>query len=327
MLRRLIVRSEVWPLSRPFRISRGVKTAAEVMLVQISEGACVGRGESVPYARYGESTTSVLAEIESVRAALEAGMTRQALQTALPHGAARNAIDCALWDLEAKLAGRSVAQMAGVAVPESIATAVTVSLAAPAEMGTAAAALASAPLIKVKVDANDPLEKVAAVRAAAPNARLIIDPNESWSFDLLRRVLPDLAALGAHLIEQPLPAAEDETLEGFASPVSICADESAHTHDDLDRIARRYQAVNIKLDKAGGLTQALVMQRRAKELGLATMVGCMVCTSLGVAPALLLAGDAAFVDLDGPWWLANDRAPALKFRDGIVYSVPALWGG
>ncbi|HYD88018.1 MAG TPA: N-acetyl-D-Glu racemase DgcA [Vitreimonas sp.] len=326
MLRRLTARSERWPLSRPFRIARGVKTAADVVVVNLQHGPHVGRGEAVPYARYDESVESVLAQIASVSADIEAGLSRAELQRKLAAGAARNAIDCALWDLEAQQAGRTVADLAGVQTPGEIVTAVTVSLDEPARMSEAAAAIAGSPLIKVKVDAFDPLTSVQAVRAAAPEARLIVDPNESWSASLLAELLPQLAALRVDLIEQPLAAAEDASLENLKPAVPICADESAHTSADLERVARRYQAVNIKLDKTGGLTEALVMRERVRQLGLTLMAGCMVSTSLSVAPALLVAQDASFIDLDGPWWLAQDRENGMIFANGRMRAPRGLWG-
>jgi len=326
MPRSLTARSERWPLSGPFRIARGVKTAADVVVVEARAGDYTGLGESVPYARYGESIESVLAEVASVANAFAAGLTRAALQGQLPPGAARNAIDCALWDLEAQQSRRSVAELAGVAMPSKLITAVTVSLDDPARMAEAAAAIAAAPLIKVKVNADAPLAAIEAVRAAAPKARLIVDPNESWSPALLTELLPHLAALDIALIEQPVAAELDVALEGLSPPVPICADESAHTTADLEHLARRYQAVNIKLDKAGGLTEALAMRSRAREMGLTLMVGCMVSTSLSIAPALLLTEGAAFVDLDGPWWLAQDRADGVVFKDGRVHAAPGGWG-
>lgn len=326
MLRRLVARSERWPLSRPFRISRGVKTAADVVLVEASEGDCAGRGEGTPYPRYGESVESVLAQIASVSEAFEKGMTRAELQQLLPAGAARNAVDCALWELEAERSGRSVAELIGVSEPSELVTAVTISLDAPERMAEAAHAVREAPLIKVKVDANDPAAAVAAVRAAAPGARLIVDPNESWSPSLLLGLLPEMARLDVALLEQPIPADADEALTGLAPPVPICADEAAHTSADLDAVSTRYQAVNLKLDKTGGLTEALAMKRRAQELHLTLMVGCMVCTSLGIAPALLLAADAAFVDLDGPWWLSHDRHSAIRIEGGRLTPPFPGWG-
>lgn len=280
----------------------------------------------MPYARYGETPASVLAQIESIRGAIEEGADRAALQRLLPPGAARNAVDCALWDLEAQRARRSVAELAGVPAASNIVTAVTVSLDTPARMAEAAAVLAHAPLLKVKVDAIDPIAQLQAVRASAPLPHLIVDPNESWTPALLEKVLPTLQSLRADLIEQALPAAEDAALEHLASPVPICADESAHTGADLERVARLYQAVNIKLDKTGGLTEALAMRRQAEALGLTIMIGCMVCTSLSIAPALLLADGARFADLDGPWWLARDRDGAMRFEQGRLIAPPGGWG-
>jgi L-alanine-DL-glutamate epimerase-like enolase superfamily enzyme len=326
MLRRVSARSERWPLARPFRISRGVKTAADVVVVEVSAGGCVGAGEAVPYARYGESPARVLEQIDSVRDALAAGLTREELQSELPPGAARNAIDCALWDLQAKQSGRSAAEIAGVPTPGPMTTAVTISLDTCEQMADAAAAVADAPLIKVKVSAEDALVRIEAVHAAAPGAQLIIDPNESWMPAQLEALLPRLAQLGVALLEQPIAASADAALEGLNPPVPICADEAAHTSADLSRVARRYQVVNIKLDKTGGLTEALLMRRRARELGLGVMVGCMVGTSLGAAPALLIAQDANFVDLDGPWWLAEDRAPAMQIARGRLTPPAGGWG-
>jgi L-alanine-DL-glutamate epimerase-like enolase superfamily enzyme len=326
MLRRLTARHERWPLKRPFRISRGVKTAADVVVVEAHEGDSTGLGEAVPYARYGESVESVLAQIESFAAAFAGGAGRDTLQQSLPPGAARNAVDCALWDLEAKASGRSVADLLGLAAPGELATAVTVSLDDPARMAEAAAELADCPVIKVEVSNQNPLIAVEAVRAAAPGARLIVDPNESWSASELAALLPRLAEFNVALLEQPVPASADEALEDLRPPVPICADEAAHVSADLERVCRRYQAVNIKLDKTGGLTEALVMRRRVREMGLAVMVGCMVSTSLAIAPALLVAADAAFVDLDGPWWLLHDRDSALGFQSGRLTPPSSGWG-
>lgn len=326
MLRSLHARHERWPLARPFRISRGVKTAADVVVVEARADGHAGYGEAVPYPRYGESIESVLAQIEQIAPRFADGFTRSDLQCSLPPGAARNALDCALWDLEAKATGRSVAELIGAQLPAAMITAVTVSLDAPQRMGEAAAAIADAPLIKVKVDAERPLECVSAVRQAAPRARLIVDPNESWPADLLSAALAKLAALGVSLIEQPLAAGADDALEQIRSPIPICADESAHTSADLARVARRYRAVNIKLDKTGGLTEALAMRRRAEELGLIVMVGCMISTSLSIAPALHVAAKARFVDLDGPWWLLRDRDSAVSFNSGRLTPACGGWG-
>jgi L-alanine-DL-glutamate epimerase-like enolase superfamily enzyme len=323
MLIRLSARAESWPLRQPFRISRGVKTAADVVVVEAREGRNVGYGESVPYARYGETVDAVLAQIAAVA---ERCPTRAALQSLLPAGAARNAIDCALWDLEAKRTGRSVAALAGLPAPQRMVTAVTISLDTLALMAAAAAAHASSPLLKVKVDAVAPLAAIQAVRASALHARLIVDPNESWLVDQLSTLLPELADLGVALLEQPVPAGEDGALEGLTPPVPICADEAAHVAADLERVTARYQAVNIKLDKTGGLTEALHMRRRALDMGLTLMVGCMVSTSLSIAPALLLAHGADFVDLDGPWWLMRDREHGVHFSDGSIHPPTSGWG-
>jgi L-alanine-DL-glutamate epimerase-like enolase superfamily enzyme len=303
-----------------------MKVAADIVVVEAHDGAHVGQGEGAPYARYGESVDSVTEQIASIAAAFAKGLTRAELQEALPAGAARNAVDCALWDLEAKQSGRSVAELAGAHAPSELITAVTISLDEPARMAEAAAAVATAPLLKVKVDARDPLAAVAAVRAAAPASRLIVDANESWTPALLNGLLPHLAKLGVALLEQPIPAADDAALAGLAPPVPICADEAAHTSADLERVRSRYQGVNIKLDKTGGLTEALAMRQRALDLGLALMIGCMVSTSLSIAPALLLAEGADFVDLDGPWWLARDRDSAMQFRDGRLLAPQGGWG-
>ncbi|HYD72991.1 MAG TPA: N-acetyl-D-Glu racemase DgcA [Candidatus Binatia bacterium] len=326
MLRGLKARHERWPLSRPFRISRGEKTAADVVVVEARAGDHVGQGESVPYARYGESIESVLAQVSALGPAFENGLTRLELQDALPPGAARNAMDCALWDLEAKLKGCSVAELIGAQSPAEMVTAVTISLDAPELMADAAARVADAPLIKVKVNGDAPLESIAAVRRAAPSARLIVDPNESWNAALLAEMLAPLANLGVALIEQPLPADGDHALEHIASPIPICADESAHVSADLARVARRYRAVNIKLDKTGGLTEALATRRQAEDMGLIVMVGCMISTSLGIAPALHVAANAQFVDLDGPWWLLQDRDSAVRFSSGRLAPPRNGWG-
>jgi L-alanine-DL-glutamate epimerase-like enolase superfamily enzyme len=326
MLRRIDAHHERWPLSRPFRISRGEKTAADVVVVEARAGDDVGHGEAVPYTRYGESIESVLAQLQTLAPAFENGLTRHELQELLPPGAARNAADCALWDLEAKAAGRSVAELIGAPNPQEMVTAVTVSLDAPQHMAEAAAAIADAPLIKVKVDADAPLDSITAVRLAAPSARLIVDPNEGWTPDLLTELLTPLASLGVALIEQPLPADADAALERIKSPIPICADESVHVSADLERVARRYRAVNIKLDKTGGLTEALAMRRQADELGLIVMVGCMISTSLGIAPALHVAANAQIVDLDGPWWLLQDRDSAVCFDSGRLTPPRNGWG-
>ncbi|HYG26168.1 MAG TPA: N-acetyl-D-Glu racemase DgcA [Caulobacteraceae bacterium] len=327
MLRSLNAAHQSLRLRAPFRISRGVKTAAEVVVVEAVQDGLVGRGEAVPYARYGETVDSVLAEIASVAEGFERGLSHEQLAGSLPAGAARNALDCALWDLKARLAGSSVAALTGRPPPEEIVTAVTISLDEPQAMGQAAAAASAAPLIKVKLSAEAPAERLRAVAAAAPNAALIVDPNEGWTFQILDGLQPLLAELNVVLIEQPLPADEDGALEGYRPARPICADESAHTSADLEALRGRYQAVNIKLDKTGGLTEALAMLDAARGLGFKVMAGCMVCSSLGIAPALHIAGACDFADLDGPWWLAEDRAGGVTVNEGrLRRPARGFWG-
>ena len=327
MLRTLQARREHWPLAAPFRISRGVKTAADVVAVEIGHEGEVGHGEAVPYARYGETIDSVLAQIELVADGVRGGMTRGDLLAALPPGAARNALDCALWDLESKLSGRSIAELLDEPEPAPITIALTVSLDEPEAMGRAAAAMNGAPVIKVKVDAIAPEACLRAVREAAPDAELIVDPNEGWSFDLLRDIQPVLQELNVALVEQPLPAAEDHQLAGFSPVIPICADESCHVAADLDELAGRYQVVNIKLDKTGGLTEALELLTAARQRGFGVMVGCMVSSSRSIAPALLLAAHADFVDLDGPLWLKADHRGGVALREGRLYPpAQGFWG-
>ena len=327
MSRTLLAQHDRFQLSQPFRIARGVKTAADVITVTVCEGAASGRGEGVPYARYGESVETALAAIEEVRPLIAGGGGREELLAAMPAGAARNALDCALWDLEARLSGRTVSEMIGNAAPKRIASALTVVIDTPEAMARAAAAVAHAPLIKVKVDANDPEAQVRAVRAAAPNASLIVDPNESWDRHLMEALQPLLVELKVVLLEQPVPAGKDDWLEGFSSSVPICADESVHTAAELPVLARRYQAVNVKLDKSGGLTAALELASAARERGLGLMTGCMVSSSLSIAPALHIARLSDFVDLDGPTWLREDR-PGGVCDDGGYLLPPAagFWG-
>ena len=330
MPRTLVARAEHWPLHTPFRISRGVKDAAEVVAVTLTQGGHRGRGEGCPYGRYGETVASVLAQLDQVSTAIEQGASRADLLTLLPPGAARSAIDGALWDLEARLAGRTVAELLGQPPLTPIVSALTVGLDTPERMGDAAAtvARAGASLIKVKVDRHNPAEGLAAVRAAAPAARLIVDPNESWTLETLAALQPVLRDLRIDLIEQPLPAGDDAALEGFVSAAPICADESVHVGADLAGLIARYRYVNIKLDKAGGLTEALRLVGEAKALGFGLMVGCMVSSSISIAPAFHLARQAEFVDLDGATWLAQDHAGGAVQR-GAELTPPtgACWGG
>ena len=327
MSRTLRAQHDSFALSQPFRISRGVKTQAEVVTVELEQGGVVGRGEGVPYAHYGESVESALAGIEDVRAAIESGADRAQLLGLLPPGAARNALDCALWDLEARLTGRSVAARIGAPEPGRLVSALTIGIDTPMAMAVAASKIADAPLIKVKVDATIPDAQIRAVRNAAPHAKLIVDPNESWDQQLVRAMQVLLVTLRVDLLEQPVPADTDEWLEGFTPELPICADESVHVAADLDRVARRYQMVNVKLDKSGGLTEALDLARSARARGLGLMTGCMVSSSLSIAPALHIARMSDFVDLDGPIWLREDRAGGV--RDEAGYLVPpqrGFWG-
>ena len=310
-----------------FTISRGSRSAAEVLVAEIRDGEALGRGECVPYRHYGESLDSVSGQIASIAADIEAGAGRDWLQAALPAGAARNAVDCALWDLEAKQAGCRVWELAGIAEPGPVTTAYTISLDTPDAMAEAARAQARRPLLKLKLTGDGDLERLRAIRAAAPDCRLVVDANEAWSPEDLTELPDRLARLGVEMIEQPLPAGDDDALFGIASPIAICADESCHDSDSLPRLAGKYAMINIKLDKAGGLTEALKLRAAAEKAGFAVMVGCMVGTSLAMAPAVLVAQGAALVDLDGPLWMSRDREPGLVFRGSeILPPAPELWG-
>ncbi len=327
MIRSLKASDERWPLAQPFVISRGAKTEAHVVTVEITQAGARGRGEAVPYPRFGESVEGVLGQIETVRDKVQSGCDRTELQTLLPAGAARNALDCALWDLEAKRTGTPAYVIAGRRRLDPVKTAYTISLGSPEAMADAARAAARRPMLKLKIGGGDDLDRVRAVREAAPRTRLIIDANEAFAFEDLAEIAGELAALEVKLIEQPLPAGEDEALEGFDSPVPLCADESLHTRADLDAVARRYACVNVKLDKAGGLTEALALAEAARARGLMTMAGSMLATSLAMAPAMILAQGAEFVDLDGPLLLARDRRPGLVILGSMIEPPrPELWG-
>ena len=327
MPRTLHARHDRFPLARPFRIARGTKTVADVITVKVTDGGHVGRGEGVPYPRYGESIELALAAIAGVRGAIEGGAGRPALLSLLPPGAARNAVDCALWDLEARQSGREVAAMLDAPPVGRIASALTIGIDTPAAMAAEAARLAGAPLIKIKVDADDPAARIRAVRAAAPGAALIVDPNESWDRALVETMQAVLGEAGVALLEQPVPAGEDDWLEGFAPAVPICADEAVHVAADLEIVARRYQAVNVKLDKAGGLTAALELANGARARGLGLMTGCMISSSLSIAPALHVALMSDFVDLDGPIWLAEDRKGGVRDEGGhLLPPARGFWG-
>jgi L-Ala-D/L-Glu epimerase len=327
-MREISVESERWPIEGAFTISRGSKTEAEVVVVTIREGGATGRGECVPYGRYGETLKDVVASIKVMGQSISNGMTRDELQRAMHRGAARNAIDCALWDLEAKLAGEPVWKRAGLSEPQPLTTAYTLSLGEPDAMREAARQAAARPLLKLKLggDGND-LTRVAAVREGAPNATLIVDANEGWKADDVLPLARELAKFGVALIEQPLPAKEDEALRGIDCPIPLCADESAHGVEGMRRLIGLYRYVNVKLDKTGGLTEALSVIRCARQRKLEVMVGCMVATSLAMAPAALIAQGAAFVDLDGPLLLAKDRQHGIRY-DGSAMMPPdrALWG-
>jgi L-Ala-D/L-Glu epimerase len=327
MRRTLDVAREVWPIRGTFRISRGSRTEAVVLAVRIADGGHAGRGECVPYARYGETIESSMAAIEAMRDLIESGADRDALGQAMPAGAARNALDCALWDLEAKQAGKRVWQLAGLPDPGAVVTAFTLSVDTPEKMGEAAAAAAVRPLLKIKLTGEGDLERVAAVRKAAPASRLVVDANEAWDIAAYAKFAPALAALGVDLIEQPLHADRDGDLAKIAHPVAVCADEACHDVASLALLKGKYEAVNIKLDKTGGLTEALKLRDAARSAGFKIMVGCMVGTSLSMAPAHLVAQGAEWVDIDGPLLLATDRDPGLVYRGSSVEPPAAeLWG-
>jgi len=323
----LSVRIERWPLAGVFAISRGSKTEAVVVVAELSDGTHRGRGESVPYARYGETPDGIVAAIEAERPVLRRGLDRGALQRAMPAGAARNALDCAYWDVNAKRAGRRVHELAGLGVPGPLTTAYTISLGSAAAMAAAAEQAAWRPLLKVKLGGDDDGTRIGAVRRAAPRAQLIVDANEGWNLDNFEANLAACADAGVTLIEQPLPEGRDEALARIKRPVPVCADESVHDRASLDALTGKYDVVNIKLDKAGGLTEALALAAEAERRGFAVMVGCMVATSLAMAPAMLVAQRARWVDLDGPLLLASDRADGLRYEGSLVYPPdPVLWG-
>ncbi len=318
---------ETFPIAGRFVIARGAKTQAHVVVATLVEREHRGRGECVPYARYGESVASVVAQVESARGAVEGGCTRAELGLLLPAGAARNALDCALWDLEAKRAGTPAWQLAGLRPPEPATTAFTISVDAPEAMAEAARRAGGRPLLKVKLAGAGDEARLLAVRAGAPDAMLIVDANEAWLPEDLARMIDACAAAGVALIEQPLPAGADAALASVEHRVPICADESVHDRAGLASLRGRYDALNIKLDKTGGLSEALALADAAQALGFGIMVGCMVATSLSMAPATLLAARARFVDLDGPLLLAQDRPHGLRYENSLVHPPDALlWG-
>ncbi|MCS2148209.1 L-Ala-D/L-Glu epimerase [Scandinavium manionii] len=320
-MRSLRVYEEAWPLHTPFVIARGARSEAKVVVVEIQEEGVTGTGECTPYPRYGESIASVMAQIASIGEQLESGLTRDALQQLLPAGAARNAVDCALWDIDVRKAGRSLSDLAGSELPSEVTTAQTVVIGTPDQMANSARALwdKGARLLKVKLDDHLISERMFAIRAAVPEATLIVDANESWHSDGLASRCQLLADLNVAMLEQPLPAGEDGALANFIHPLPICADESCHTRKSLAKLAGRYEMINIKLDKTGGLTEALALATEAKLQGFDLMLGCMLCTSRAISAALPLTPKVRFADLDGPTWLAIDAEPALRFGTGTLY--------
>ncbi|WP_438748005.1 N-acetyl-D-Glu racemase DgcA [Pararhizobium sp. O133] len=327
MKRAMTTAVEHFPIAGSFTISRGSKTTASVVTCTLAQAGFIGRGECVPYGRYGETIDTVLAAIEAIRPLIESGIDRVQLRDAMPAGAARNAVDCALWDLQAKTAGTRASAIAGVEEPLALTTAYTLSLGEPDAMAAQATKYAHRALLKIKVGTADDASRIRAVRAAAPDSAIILDANEGWTEGNLAHHFAVCLDAGISLIEQPLPAGKDGFLAEIARPVPVCADESVHKTEDLAKMAGLYDAVNIKLDKTGGLTEALRMRDAARALNLKIMVGCMVGTSLGMAPAVLLAQGAEFVDLDGPLLLAQDREPGLRYEASLVFPPPAaLWG-
>jgi len=322
----MTVHEQSWPLDNPFRTARGPSTETRVVVVTISDGRHVGRGEGVPIRRYGQDVASSAAELNKL--SLTGATTHAEIQTLLPANAARNALDCALWDLEAKVAGERAWELANIEIADKVQTAFTISLDTPEKMAAVAGANAKAPILKLKLGGDKfDLARVEAVRSEAPAARVLIDANESWSASHYQQIVSPLAALGVALIEQPFPADADAILETLDHPVPVCADESCHTTADLPRLVRRYDAINVKLDKTGGLTEALLLTERARQAGFKLLFGCMVCTSLGIAPARILAQAGDFVDLDGPLLLAGDRHHGLSYANGTI-GLPSreLWG-
>jgi L-alanine-DL-glutamate epimerase-like enolase superfamily enzyme len=323
----LSARIESWPYASAFTISRGTATETVVVVAEVVQGQYRGRGECTPYARYGETPEGVASAIAAMAPAVANGLDREGLQQAMKPGAARCAIDCAFWDLAAKSAGTSAYALAGLPAPKALLTCYTLSLATPGEMAEQAARHADRALLKVKLGRDGDPERIMAVRRAAPNARLIVDANEGWSPNNLGENLAACSDAGVQLVEQPLPAAQDDALARISRPLTICADESAHACPSLAALVGKYDAINVKLDKAGGLTEALAMAREAERLGFSLMVGCMVATSLSMAPAMLVAQNALFVDLDGPLVLERDRPEGLHYEGSMVHPAnPDLWG-
>jgi L-alanine-DL-glutamate epimerase-like enolase superfamily enzyme len=324
---RLSIRIERWPIAGSFVISRGAKTEATVVVAELTDGALVGRGECVPLARYNQTAETAAAELAALTIFVENGLDRQGLQATLPATAARNALDCAFWDLEAKRAGKRAYELAGFATLNPVTTALTISLGTPESMAEAVRKVAHRKLLKIKLGGDGDPARIAAVRKAAPDSELIVDANEAWTDANLADNLRACADAGVTLVEQPLPAGKDDALASIRRPITVCADESVHERATLKDLAGKYDAINIKLDKTGGLTEALALAADAERAGLAIMVGCMVSTSLSMAPAMLIAQRARVVDLDGPLLLARDRDGGMRYEGSMVYpSDAALWG-
>jgi len=319
--------NESWPIEGSFTISRGSRTHANVVVVQLQQGEYVGRGECVPYARYDESIDSVIAQLASLKEQITAGLTREQMQSLLPAGAARNALDCAYWDLACKQSQQRIWQQIDSAQPSPLLTAFTLSLDTPERMKAAAIKNAHRPLLKLKLAGEGDVERVAAVREGSPDARIIVDANEGWNEAQYLVMVPELVKLGVEMIEQPFPASDDAALEHLPRPITLCADESCHDRSSLKHIIGRYDMINIKLDKTGGLTEAIALKEEAEKAGLQIMVGCMLATSLAMAPAFIIAQNVQIVDLDGPLLLSKDRQPGIEFDESQmnVYAA-ALWG-
>lgn len=325
---KLDVFKECWSLKEPFVISRGTQTKTEVIKVELNSDGLTGRGECVPSPRYGESTNSTYSQIQSVTESIENGISRLELLNLLPPGAARNALDCALWDLEAKQSQKSVSELLNYPYPDNIYSVQTVSIGSPLEMAEAAAKLSGFQMLKIKIDADNVVNRIRQIHKVVPNLRLILDANESWSIEQLKEFTPQLVDLGVVMIEQPLPANKDEQLANYQSELPLAADESCHTTLDVDRLVDLYDVVNIKLDKTGGLTEAIRLADSAEKKGMGIMIGCMLGTSLSMAPALVLATRAEYVDLDAPALLSTDRKHGLTLHNGRLSRLDEnLWGG
>ena len=324
---KLTLSQEIWPVAGVFRISRGAVTSVEVLVVEVEQDGLVGRGEACPFRISGETIERSRTELEDLRRRVEGGLDRDQLQELLGAGAARNALDCALWDLQSKREDVPAWRLAGLDGLREIVTAYTISLDEPALMAEQARGVADRPLLKVKLGREGSVARVRAVREAAPQSRIIVDANEAWTVDILEDAAERLDALGVELIEQPLPAGEDAALDSLRLSLPVAADESCLDRGSLDAVEGRYQFINIKLDKTGGLTEALALAEDAQSRGLRLMVGCMLGTSLAMAPASLIGQNCEFVDLDGPLLLAEDRLPCLRYDRGVLSPPPReLWG-